>query len=283
MAAAGPASRAAPGSWSQHLRSDAVVDVFEHGRVLHAVHPAGVVDSTQDVALQLAAEGAESGTVVVADLQRRGRGRERRGWDDAPDGGSLAMTILIATPDRAAPLVPHAIGLAVTEAVTQVIGTPVALKWPNDVVHRRSDGAAEGSLSKLAGILVERELVGERDVLLIGIGLNVDHRSQEPVPGRTCLARIQERSVDARHLLVELLSALDRILDGLAQDPQAVLASYREHSDTLGRFVEVDLPGGERLSGRAEDIDEDGRLLVRTADRVVPVLAGTVRIVEGPR
>jgi len=280
------------GSWTRHLRSAAVMRTLASATVLKALHPVAETASTQDVALDLARDGSVSGTAVVADAQRRGRGRQGRRWDDVPGGGTLAMTLLLDLPVQAAGIVPHAVGLAVADAVIRVTGDsatrPTMLKWPNDVIVR--DGAGRGGASdrparKLAGILVQREAVIGRDVLLIGIGLNVDLRGVPPTTDRIGLTELLDvrpddvgpAAIDREQVLVGLLAALDMRLGQLLLAPLTVLDDYRERSDTIGRHVDVDLPDGRRVSGTVATIDDDGRLVVDVAGRSESVLTGTVR------
>ena len=116
-----------------------------------------VVDSTNQRGKELAAAGAPHGTVVTADEQTAGRGRQGRSWV-APPGRALLMSLVLRDLDERFPLVPLAAAVAVCRAFPQADG----IKWPNDVwVGGR----------KVAGILVEGR---PRDGwAVLGIGLNV--------------------------------------------------------------------------------------------------------------
>lgn len=267
------------GVWARHLTHRAVQDALAHALTIRHVHPAGEVGSTQDVALRLAVDGATNGTVVVADRQTAGRGRGGRRWDDHPDGGTLALTVLLdvdAVPH--VELVPHAFGLAMLDAFASVLPSTVdvRLKWPNDVVHR----AADGSMRKLCGILIERDRAADRDVLLGGVGVDVDLRDVRDVEGRTCLAALAGSRPDPVRLLAAVVGALDAAL-GLLARPVALLDRYRSRSDTIGREVRVEIDGGAPIVGLAEDVDDSGRLVVTTAARRHAILSGTVRDAEG--
>ena len=180
------------------------------------------VSSTQD-----AAAGLPIGSIVVADHQTAGRGRLDRRWE-APPGGALLATFVV----EPSPLASLAAGVAAAE----VCGPDVRLKWPNDLLL---DGR------KLAGILVE--VRGGR--ALVGIGLNL---TWAPEGG----AKLGSR--DPLRLAEELAEALRRWLRAPAPE---LLARWRELADTLGREVRVEI-GRETFSGRAEDIAEDGSLVV---------------------
>jgi len=275
------------GPWTAHLADPAVVTAMGEARRLSRLHPVGEVGSTQDVARELAAAGAPSGTVVIADRQVAGRGRAGRRWDDHPDGGTLAMTLLLDVdrpPAGAVALVPHALGLAVvTAGATLAPGAAsLRLKWPNDVVLRE---ATDRPARKLSGVLVEWERVittdGPRDVLLCGIGIDVDLRGDGAADDRTCLATVAGGPPDRATLLAALLAALDDALVLLADDARALMVRYRAASDTIGRSVSVELPGGERVVGIATGVDDEGLLLVTADGEARAVLSGTVRDVGG--
>ena len=276
--------RTSHGDWTLQLGSDAVAGVLARAMMIDAAHGVGEAGSTQDVALDLARDGVAGGVVVVADRQLQGRGRRGRRWDDAPDGGSLAMTVLLDAPSHSVTLVPLAVGLAVAQAVEHLTGagaTRAVLKWPNDVVVREPSGPEGGPLRKLAGILVQQERVASRDVLLVGVGLNVDHRGLPPEPDRICLATLQPELPGRGVILAGLIAALDRRLHQLLSDagpgPRSVLHAYRAASDTLGRQVDVELPDGRRFTGTAQDLDATGALVVEVDGRTEVVISGTVR------
>ena len=273
-----------PGPWTSLLVSDEVREVLANARTLSVLHPVEEVGSTQDLAATLASAGSPGGTVVVADRQVAGRGRVGRSWDDRPDGGTLALTVLLdvgsQVPD-ADPLglVPHALGLAVLRACGRTIPglRGLRLKWPNDVVRRASPRAAP---RKLCGILVEREriasLSGPRDVLLCGIGVNVD-LGQGGGEDRTCLQALAGRRPDGTALLASLFGELDEAIVLLGRDPSAILDRYRSVSDTIGREIRAEPAGGAPIVGLAEDVDAAGRLVVTTAAGRHAILSGTVR------
>lgn len=232
------------------------------------------VTSTNDVALAAVTAGAPLGLVVTADRQTAGRGRRGRSWTDDVGGperpGNLAVSVVVPLPARSPGLAPVAAGLAVASAYTAAGASP-ALKWPNDV---ELDGR------KAAGILVERHTVVERDVVVIGCGLDLDWRGvprEGESAGWTSLAESLGRDVDRGQVLADLLLALDTELSAL-EDPAAVLARYRERCSTLGRAVEVSLPGGEVLAGTAVDLDADGLLIVQSEQGRTTVRAGDVRV-----
>jgi BirA family transcriptional regulator, biotin operon repressor / biotin---[acetyl-CoA-carboxylase] ligase len=240
-------------------------------------HHLETVTSTNDVALAAAREGQPLGIVVSADRQSAGRGRQGRGWTDdvsGPDGpGNLAVSVVVPLPGKHAALTPLITGLAVAASYRQAGAAP-ALKWPNDVLL---DGC------KAAGILVERHTSVGSEVVVIGCGLDLDWRGVDregATASWTSLAESLGAGVDRGAVLAALLIALDEELTALAAatDTRPILDRYREECSTIGREVNVVLPGGARLTGRAVDLDADGLLVVDTGRERVSVRAGDVSV-----
>ena len=204
-----------------------------------------VVDSTNTRARALAADGAPHGTLVTASEQTAGRGRQGRTWS-APPGRALLMSLVLRSPP---PLLALVAGVAVCDAVTAV--APDArpqLKWPNDVLLVGR---------KLAGILVEGR--PQEDWAVLGIGVNVAVRAEDlPVELRERAATLGLAPAEIETVLAGLLCALER---WLVEPAGAQLDAWRSRDALRGR--EVAWSGGR---GRAEGLDEGGRLLVAVGD-----------------
>jgi BirA family transcriptional regulator, biotin operon repressor / biotin---[acetyl-CoA-carboxylase] ligase len=246
----------------------------------HHLEHHGEVDSTNDVALERARDGVPPGLVVVADRQRRGRGRAGRDWQDhatASGPASLLCTVTAAVPDANAGLAPFAAGLALADALRRQGARP-ALKWPNDVLLDER---------KTAGILVERHgLPGGAEVLLIGLGCNLDWRGLDRPDDEVAWTSVAEQTgtaVDRGDVLADLLRGLATWLRSLPTDPLRLLVAYRDACATIGRHVRVSFPDGEELEGRATDLDRDGRLVLDTERGTLAVNAGDVRHLRTPR
>ena len=238
---------------------------MDRGLSLREVVRLGTVDSTQRVAFELAEAGAPDGTVVVADTQTSGRGRQGRIWRDTP-GDSLLVSILLRPrlAQRDLPKLSLAAAVAVAEAVALAAGLPARLKWPNDVlVHGR----------KLAGILLESRLV-EAPIVVAGIGLNLRQRSFPDglADTATSLDLAGGRAVGRDAMLEAVLEALDRWRDGLERRGfEPLRARWLELADTIGRSVIV----GEH-AGVAVDLAGNGALVLRQAEGLRHVVAGEV-------
>jgi BirA family biotin operon repressor/biotin-[acetyl-CoA-carboxylase] ligase len=233
-----------------------------------------ITDSTN--ADLLADEAAPDRSVLAAEHQLAGRGRFDRDWSSPPRAG-ITVSVLLRpdVPIQRWGWLPLLSGVALHEAVTAVSRVPTVLKWPNDLL-------AAGDERKLAGILAQTS--GE--AVVIGIGLNVDTTAEElPVPTATSLALARAVSLDRTDLLIAILARLDaRYTEWAvaAGDAAAsgLAAAYRAACATIGRQVRVALGDGRVVEGDAVDVDDIGRLLVRTADGEEAVGAGDVEHVR---
>jgi len=228
------------------------------------------VGSTMDLARDAAHHGAAEGTVALADEQTAGRGRLGRSWL-TPAGANLAFTIVLRPPAYALRQLAMIAPLAAAHAAEEA-GVGVTLKWPNDV---------QAGGKKIAGILIESEL-DEAGVCaaFVGIGLNVnfDPRSNEAIRDiATSMAVELGRPVDREPLLASLLLEFERLY-AQARDGGSVRDAWRARLATLGQHVTATMPS-RTVEGVAEDVGEDGSLIVRTVsgERVV-VEAGDVTL-----
>jgi BirA family biotin operon repressor/biotin-[acetyl-CoA-carboxylase] ligase len=239
--------------------------------------------STNDVAKDLATRGAPEGTVVLADEQTAGRGRLRRRWL-APPGTCLLCSILFRPdlPPSQAQQLTMLCSLAAADAVEQVSGLQVTIKWPNDLIVRSRIPHPEArEWRKLAGVLTETGVMGERlDFVVVGIGVNVNVEP-DVVPtlashATSILAEVM-RPTDRLALLATLLRGVERRYEAL----RAGESPYQEWTArlaTLGQPVQVTTSEGA-LTGVAESVDGDGALLLRTPDgELHRLLAGDVTL-----
>lgn len=233
-------------------------------------------ESTNEVAFKLAEEGAEEGTVVVAEAQRRGKGRLGRRWE-SPAGVNLYCSIILRPPvlPVSAPQLTFLSAVAVARAVTATTSLQPFIKWPNDLLINGG---------KVAGLLNEMSAETEKvNFIVLGIGVNINMR-REQFPA--------ELRHPATSLFLEGGEEVSRLAFTRAflEELDALYAAYLQHgygpvrkdwlalSNVLGRKVRVAFQESE-TSGVAEGIDEDGALLLRLTDgRVERVLAGDVTI-----
>ncbi|MFZ4486720.1 MAG: biotin--[acetyl-CoA-carboxylase] ligase [Candidatus Nanopelagicales bacterium] len=237
--------------------------------------------STNAEVARLVQSDAPEGTCVVAEEQTAGRGRQGREWVSPPSAG-LWMSVLVRPGE-----VPRSrwgwlslmAGLAAHDAVTELGRVPVGLKWPNDLMVTAAGAAPGTDMRKLGGIL--SEACGSPDApsgeaVVIGIGINVALTAWElPTPQATSLL-VEGGLVDREALLVAILRQLVIRLEQWRNSDPALAGGYRAACVTLGRTVDVSMPGGRVVHGEAAAIDEDGHLQIISDGKVVSVTAGDV-------
>jgi BirA family biotin operon repressor/biotin-[acetyl-CoA-carboxylase] ligase len=218
------------------------------------------IGSTNEVAKELARQGASEGTLVIAEVQTEGKGRRGRRWL-APPGSSLLMSLILYPPLTASqvPRLIMASSLAVAYAIEQTSNLSVHFKWPNDILLRGK---------KAGGILTETSMSSEIvDYVVVGIGLNVNldvGRIPDIADTATSLSMELGTEVSRLELLQALLESMEREYR-LLQQGESTGERWAARLYLLGQEVEVTTPWGQE-SGRAEGVDADGALILRRED-----------------
>ena len=226
------------------------------------IHEYDEVDSTQDIAHELAEKGADAGTVVVAKSQRAGRGRQGRAWVSAPGLGVWCTVIERLRDSRALDVLSIRVGLQLADALDPHAGSRIGLKWPNDLVLPQA--ASREPQAKLGGILIEARWSGDKLAwVAIGVGVNVIAPSGVGAAG---LAPGTKRS---------------DVLDAVIRSVRAAAALRGPlTSEELARYAMRDTLKGRRIvspgTGTVAGVDHTGALMVETADGVERYRTGTV-------
>lgn len=243
------------------------VDFLDHDRIVAALGAfSGLftlelhdcIESTNTLLMRHAAEGAAHGTCVAAELQQSGRGRRGRTWFSGL-GSGLTFSLLWRFEQGAGALsgLSLAVGVGLSRALREAGAEDIALKWPNDVLHRHR---------KLAGILIELqgEMLGP-SAAVIGIGLNIRMPDEaiaaigQPV---TDLDRIIRKPVERNQLLATVLRHLADVLgeferNGFAPLRDEWLSQHAYHNQP----VRLLLPDGSSMDATVLGVADDGTLL----------------------
>ncbi len=236
------------------------------------------VESTNDLAKAMALEGAENGTVIIAEEQTSGRGRMGRKWLSPPSSNLLFSLLL--RPDLYTEKVftlTMLLALSTVEAVETQTGVNAMIKWPNDIYVQDR---------KLAGILTEFSVTGNRlNHVILGIGINVNWDPEEATDSHmlypaTSLMREAGHTVSREFLLINILSAYEtHYMDVSRNGPARVQELWNKRSMLTGRNVSVEISNNEVINGTAIGIDEKGALLVSDINgQTHTILNGDVHI-----
>jgi BirA family biotin operon repressor/biotin-[acetyl-CoA-carboxylase] ligase len=235
-------------------------------------------DSTNLIAFSLGEQGAEEGTVVMAEEQTHGKGRLGRHWE-SPAGVNLYCSTILRPPllPVKAPQFAFLSAVAVARTIEAETSLTPRIKWPNDVLVNGL---------KVSGLLNEMSAEMEKiNFIVLGVGVNINmRREQFPSELRhpaSSLFLESGRTVNRIEFARKFLTILDSLYDDyLRFGVDAIREEWLSRSALTGKKVRVSFHDNESV-GIASGLDNDGALLIRHADgKLEKVLAGDVSIIE---
>ena len=242
-------------------------NIFEFRTDRMKIHHFEEIDSTNDHLADMAEKGAAEWTAVLADRQTSGKGRQNRSWWSPP--GNLHMSVLVKPEASSRELMrlPVIASLAFVSAMG-AHGSPLVIKWPNDIVY-------EGR--KMAGILVETRSEGKKVLwAVVGFGVNMV-RDEGSIPEYLAhrLAFVQEidESLDRQELAARILAEMREWSGSLTGD-----AWTRARKEWMSRAL-LNTPytlrdGPTRTEGVPVGLDDFGGLIMETGQGKITVYSG---------
>ena len=232
------------------------------------------IDSTNKKIRELAAAGAESGTLVTADAQYAGIGRRGRSWSSEKDAG-IYMSILLRPEIAAdnASMLTLVAALAVEKAIEECLQCQPMIKWPNDLVLNKK---------KVCGILTEMVLKGtEIDYVVIGIGINVNNKNfpEEIAQTASSLSRELGGEIDREMLITEVWKQFAVYYKQFLETTDLSFFKEKYEKVLINKEEQVKVldPQGEYI-GVAKGITNIGELIVDTKGGIVHVSSGEVSV-----
>lgn len=229
------------------------------------------VESTNSLLLS-SKEFAQHGTVLLAEHQTKGRGRKERVWL-SNSGQNLTFSVLLKEDfkEKKINLINLGSSLAVAQAIENLFQLNVELKWPNDVLVDKK---------KIAGILLESTSKGNKiNKVVVGIGINVN---QPNFPGKfdiqpTSIRKEFKSIVSRERVLSEVLNLFEDIVDIWKKDPEKILNDWRNRCKLIGERIKI-IEEEKTRTGIFNDIDEDGFLILKVADKLEKIHFGDVSL-----
>jgi len=221
--------------------------------------------STMQTAQAYVKNDASEGTVVLAQIQTVGRGRNNRVWY-SPDG-NMCLSVVLYPRLELLPWLSALGGLAVKNTLEH-FGLNAVLKWPNDVLLNGK---------KVAGILVEGTVIGEKAKIVCGIGLNINlspNRIKSISSQATSLSKQLGRSVDVGEVITLFLYEMNKIYT--KSDVDEIKRLWKTSMTCWGSTVSVCLPDGKNLVGTALDVDQNGFLVIESGGTLHSISSGDV-------
>jgi BirA family biotin operon repressor/biotin-[acetyl-CoA-carboxylase] ligase len=217
-----------------------------------------VTGSTQDDLYQLAStDSVIAKTILASEYQTSGRGRLDRTFT-APPMSALTFSLYIEPKVEREEwsFITLLAGLSVHEALAALDPqVSVGIKWPNDLLIGEK---------KFVGMIAQATKKG----IILGIGINVGMTAEElPVDNATSLALEGFANLDRNEILASIINHFEINVEMWEHD-KSFLAEYRSASVTIGKDVEVTLPGGELIHSKAINISNAGALLLEDGSEV---------------
>lgn len=222
--------------------------------------------STNGVAFRMAEDGAEEGSVIIAEFQTGGKGRLGRSWV-SPAGVNLYCSVILRPPIQpvAAPQLTFLSVIAVARAIEQTTPLQARIKWPNDILINGK---------KVAGLLNEMSAETDKvNFVILGIGVNLNMAEGDfPDDLRhpaTSLLLESGVKVDRTSFTSVMLHELDSLYSVfLAEGYGPARREWLERSRLEGAMVTV-TDGGIVRKGVVAGIDEFGALLLDSGEQIL--------------
>lgn len=242
------------------MTTDNILSGLQNQTIGRRIHTYDRVSSTNDLALQCGIDGAEEGTLIVAESQTQGRGRHGRRWL-APPGSSILASVILRHRLRADQVgLPNLIGaVAIATAINELTNVSAQIKWPNDVLIQGK---------KVSGVLTELEYDRHRQPFFVmGFGVNVNTTwtdlPEELRASATSLRIEGKREISRVTLFQAILRRLEENYLRLKHDDtEPIIAAANRLLYFSGAWIQIKT-AGEVFRGQAEVIDRDGGLLLK--------------------
>ncbi len=250
---------------------DIKLDTEYIGRTFYYINE---LDSTNDFLLN-SKDINEYGTVVLAENQLKGKGRQGRSWSSA-EGKNLTFSVLLNQElDKInLSLINFVTSLSVGNALENLYQLKIDLKWPNDVLVGNK---------KIAGILSETVSKSNKvEKVVIGIGVNVNQpifTEKFQIPPTSVKIELK-REVNRERLLSEILNLMEENLVSFRYNPNEILDSWRNKCKMIGSKVKV-IQENNILVGKFIDIDENGAMILLRNNKEEKIYYGDVISLRG--
>jgi BirA family biotin operon repressor/biotin-[acetyl-CoA-carboxylase] ligase len=228
------------------------------------------VDSTNSVARDLVIKGVKNGSIVISDMQEKGKGRNGKIWT-SPCACNVYMSIILKP--KFNPEVAHGMtilaAVSVADAILEVTSLRPQIKWPNDILINSK---------KVSGILTEMSTQNKIiEYIIVGIGINVnlmEDNIAEDIKDKATSLYIEKSKlfkndaypINRNKLIVSFLNKFDKYYEiFLSTGLSSILQSYQKYFEMIGKTVEISLEN-KKIKGQVVGIDSKGALLVKTGE-----------------
>jgi BirA family biotin operon repressor/biotin-[acetyl-CoA-carboxylase] ligase len=231
------------------------------------------VESTNDFLKEKGMNGVLSGTIVLTDIQTKGKGRLGRDWSSMNTDG-IWMSMLLRPDNKINSIanITLLFAVSIVETLNEVCDIQCSIKWPNDII-------LEGK--KVCGILSESNFIGNScNFVVIGMGINVNQDSFQEDLSNIAISLKNHSGIvyDKDEIINKLIENSDRMYIDYKMGNMNLIQKYRKYSITIGREIKIISHQGEKKC-IAYDINEQGNLIVKNVDgSMEEVISGEVSV-----
>ena len=242
------------------MTADDILSGLQNHTIGRQLHIYDQLNSTNDLALQCGIDGAQEGTLILAESQTQGRGRHGRRWLASPKSSILASVILRHRLRAGQVGLPNLIGaVAIATAIHELTDLPAQIKWPNDVLIQGK---------KVSGVLTELEYDrGRQPFFVMGFGVNVNTKQGDlPEELRDSATSLQIECNQEISRVAFLQAILHRLEENYLRlkcgDTDPIITTANRALCFSGDWIQIST-ADEVFCGQTEVIDQDGGLLLR--------------------
>lgn len=252
-----------------------ITDELKTRQIGKKIYYFDVIDSTQSFATSIARNKNDFGSVVIAESQTSGKGRQGRQWI-SPKGGIWLSVILEPNFDvYKITLIPFAVAVALANAIQKTLNIKTKLKWPNDLTL---DG------KKVAGIIIDASIESTKmESIVVGIGINfqvntkqIETKIKKNSNFYGVNTLLKKEKTKPAELVKEFLVELESILESLQTNKtQQITEQWTKNSSTIGQTITVtDIDA--KITGKAIGLDKDGSLIVKQGSKTIRITSGDI-------
>lgn len=231
------------------------------------------IDSTNIYAKNLAKNGADEGTVVIAREQTDGKGRLGRTFSSKRGGLYFSVILRPKNTLNDTVFITTAAAVAAARAIEDVADKKCEIKWVNDIYITGK---------KVCGILTEGSVNhdGRLDFAILGVGINLfapkgGFDVNLPLAGSVFGKKIFKNKIKNR-VLFTFLDEFFKFYENI--DKKEFIKEYQSRSLLTGKEITYQKEGNE-YKAKVIGIDDDANLIVENNKGIEKVSHGEIQII----
>jgi BirA family biotin operon repressor/biotin-[acetyl-CoA-carboxylase] ligase len=230
------------------------------------------IHSTNLHAKQLIKENIEEGTIVISDVQTKGRGRKDRFWHSPIGGLWFSIVLYPNLSSKSGMLITMTASISIAQAIKEVVGLDAEIKWPNDLLIKNK---------KVCGILTEIDADLQKiKYAIVGIGINVNNKIEDDLKN-TAISLKQEidKKISKVNFLKSVLEKFDSNYIKLKnKNFNYIRKTWLTYANIINKKIKITEENNVTI-GIVKEIDEYGHLILNTKFDKVKIISGDVKYI----